>query len=50
VIHSLTVDFGAKDLTGVVTSVPPGYETFSLIKDNILHSSKIYKYHFENTN
>ena len=30
-IHSFTVTFGAKYLTGMVTSVPP-YETFSLIK------------------
>jgi hypothetical protein len=29
-IHSFTVTFGAKYLTGMVTSVPP-YETFSLI-------------------
>jgi len=29
-IHSFTVAFGAKYLTGMVTSVPP-YETFSLI-------------------
>jgi hypothetical protein len=28
-IHSFTVTFGAKYLTGIVTSVPP-YETFSL--------------------
>jgi hypothetical protein len=35
-IHSFTVTFGAKYLTGMVTSVPP-YETFSLIKNNILH-------------
>ena len=33
----------------MVTSVPP-YETFSLIKNNILHQSKIYKNHFENSN
>jgi hypothetical protein len=33
----------------LVTSVPP-YETFSLIKNNILHQSKIYKNHFENQN
>ena len=39
-IHSLTVAFGAKYLTGMATSVPPGYETFSLIKNNILHQSK----------
>ena len=30
-LHSFTVSFGAKYLTGMVTSVPP-YETFSLIK------------------
>ena len=30
-IHSFTVTFRAKYLTGMVTSVPP-YETFSLIK------------------
>jgi hypothetical protein len=48
-IHSLTVTFGAKYLTGMVTSVPP-YETFSLIKHNILHQSEIYKNHFENSN
>jgi hypothetical protein len=33
----------------LVTSVPP-YGTFSLIKNNILHQSKIYKNHFENSN
>jgi hypothetical protein len=43
-IHSFTVTFGAKYLTGMVTSVPP-YETFSLIKNNILHQSKNYKNH-----
>ena len=48
-IHSFTVTFGAKYLTGMVTSVPP-YETFSLIKKNILRQSKIYKNHFENSN
>jgi hypothetical protein len=41
-IHSFTVTFGAKYLTGMVTSIP-SYETFSLIKNNILHQSKIYK-------
>ena len=41
-IHSFTVTFGAKYLTGMVTSVPP-YKTFSLIKNNILHQSKNYK-------
>ena len=45
IIHSFTVTFGAKYLTGMVTSVPP-YETFNLIKNNILHQSKIYKNHF----
>jgi hypothetical protein len=43
------VTFWAKYLTGLVTSVPP-YETFSLIKNNILHQSKNYKNHFENSN
>ena len=33
----------------MVTRVPP-YETFSRIKNNILHQSKIYKNHFENSN
>jgi hypothetical protein len=41
--------YGAKYLTGMVTSVLP-YETFSLIKNNILHQSKNYKNHFENSN
>jgi hypothetical protein len=41
--------FGAKYLTGMVTSVPP-YETFGLIKKNILRQSKIYKNHFKNLN
>jgi hypothetical protein len=36
-------------LTGMVTSVPT-YETFSLIRNNILHQSKYYKNHFENSN
>jgi collagenase-like PrtC family protease len=48
-IHSFTDTFGAKYLTGMVTSVHP-YGTFSLIKNNILHQSKIYKNHFENSN
>ena len=46
-MHSFIVTFGAKYLT--VTSVPL-YETFSLIKKNILRQSKIYKSHFENSN
>ena len=49
IIHSFTVTFGAKYLTDMVTSVPP-YETFSLIKNNSLHQSKIYKNHFKNSN
>jgi hypothetical protein len=48
-IHSFTVTFGAKYLTGMNTNVPP-YETFSLIKNNFLHQSKNYKNHFENSN
>ena len=48
-INSYTVTFGAKYLTGMVTSVPP-YETFNLIKNDILLQSKIYKNHFENSN
>jgi len=48
-IHSFTVNFGAKYLTGMVISVPP-YETFSLIKNDILRQSKIYKNHLENSN
>jgi len=48
-IHSFTVTFGAKYVTGIVTSVPP-YETFSLIKRNIPHQSEyilidIFLYH-----
>ena len=46
---SFTITFGAKYLTGMVTSVPP-YETVSLIKNNSLHQSKNYKNHFENSN
>ena len=45
-IHSVTVTFGAKYLTGMVTSAPP-YETFSLMKNYILHQSKTYKNHFK---
>jgi len=48
-IHSFTITFGAKYLKGMVTSVPPS-ETFSLIKNNILHQTKNYKNHFENLN
>ena len=48
-IHSFTVTFGTQYLTGMVTSVPPS-ETFSLIKNNILHQSNYYKNLFENSN
>ena len=34
-IHSFTVTFAAKYLTGMVTSVPPS-EIFSLTKNNII--------------
>jgi len=44
-IHTFTVTFGVKYLKGMVTSVPP-YETFSLIKNNILRQSKNYKHHY----
>jgi hypothetical protein len=40
---------GEKYVIGMVTSIPPS-ETFSLIKNNILHQSKNYKNHFENSN
>ena len=48
-IHSFTVTFGAKYLTGMVTSVPPS-QTLSRIKNNIIHQSKNYKNYFENSN
>jgi len=48
-MHSFTASFGAKYLPGMAISVPP-YETFNLIKNNILHQSKNYKNHFENSN
>ena len=44
-IYSFTVTFGTKYLTGMVTTLLP-YETFSLIKNSILHQSKTYKNHF----
>ena len=44
-IHSFTITFGAKYLTGMVTSVPP-YKTLRRINNNILHQSKNYKNHF----
>jgi len=47
-VHSFIVTFGAKYLTGMVTVTSvPSYETFSLIKNNILHQSKTYKNHFQ---
>ena len=48
-IHSFTVTFRAKYLTGMVISVP-SYETFNLILKKVLRQSKIYKKHFENSN
>ena len=45
----VSVTFGVKYLTGMVTSVLP-YETFGLIKKNILRKSKIYKNHIKNLN
>jgi hypothetical protein len=42
-IHSFTVTFGEQYLTGIVTSVPP-YETFSLIKNNIVCCAHSYLY------
>ena len=47
--YSFTIIFGATYLTDMVTSIPH-YETFSLIKNNILHQSTNYKKHFENSN
>jgi hypothetical protein len=44
IIHSFTVTFGAKYLTGMVTSVLPS-QNFSLIKNNIL----FYGFHFIST-
>ena len=38
-IHSFTVTFGAKYLTGMLISVPP-YDTFSLIKNKFFISLK----------
>ena len=48
-IHSFIVTFGAKYLTGMVTSVPPPKLSI-ILKINILHQSKNYKSHFENSN
>jgi hypothetical protein len=45
----VSVTFGAKYLTGMVTSVPP-YETFSLIIKIVFCQSKIYKNYFEISN
>jgi hypothetical protein len=44
-IHSFTVTFGAKYLTGMVTSVPPS-QTVSLIKNNILHQPNLKRRNF----
>jgi hypothetical protein len=40
-IHSFTVTFRAKYLTGMVISVPP-YETFNLILKKVLRTFDIY--------
>ena len=48
-LYIVSVTFEEKYLTDMVTSAPP-YETFSLIKNNILHQFKNYKNHFENSN
>ena len=48
-IHSFTVTIEAKYLTWIVTSVP-SCETFSLIKNNILHPCKNYKNHSKKSN
>jgi hypothetical protein len=47
--HGYLEEERAKYLTGMVTSAPL-YKTFSLIKNNILHQSKNYKNHFEDSN
>jgi hypothetical protein len=44
-MHSFTITVGAKYLTGMVTLV-----FLPLIKNNILHQSKNYKNHYENSN
>jgi hypothetical protein len=46
---TVSVTFRAKYLTGMVTSVP-SYETFSLIKNKILHQSKNHKNYLKNSN
>jgi hypothetical protein len=47
-IHSFKVTFGAKYLTGMVTSVPPP-KLSVVLKNYILHHSKNYRNHFENS-
>jgi len=44
-IHSFTVTFGAKYLTGIVTSVHP-YKTFSLIKNSLKIQKSLRKFKF----
>jgi len=44
-IHRFTVTFGAKYLTGMVTTVPPT-KLSVLLKNNILLQSTIYKKSF----
>jgi hypothetical protein len=45
-VGGANIQIEAKYLTGMVTSVSP-YKTVSLIKNNILHQSKIYKNHLK---
>jgi hypothetical protein len=49
IIMTNTLNQVNDEWTGMVTSVPP-FETFRLIKNNILHQSKNYKNHFKNSN
>ena len=48
-LHSFTVNFGAKYLTAwLLVFLPPKLSV--VLKINILHQSKNYKHHFENSN
>ena len=47
-IHSFIVTFETKYLTGMVTSVTLTTKLL-VLKNNILHQSKNYKNHFENS-
>ena len=48
-IHSFTITFRSKYLTGMVTSAPL-YKISILLKKKILRQSKIYNNQFENSN